>query len=373
MSSSRRRKPDRQLVGAIPTVAPPADTIPPAIRHLLRTGLLRQQDLLSDSVSINDLSRRNENAEVAIGDGGYFVKHAIDHGRRLTLKQEARNLSLIESFGSPVLQRSVPRLISRDDETGWIVVERISGTGSLRTAIQGSTRMPTGAMRVAGRALAALHASPIPANELWDGPPELAPYSRPGLAAYMTFSRAARAFVAAVQSSDVLRSELPATEAMWTSSRPIHADLRWENIIVSRRGGKNPAAAWLVDWEFMRFGDPLWDIGCVYADALWTWINSFPTNDAAPPGHDEAGVPMSRLRRGFDAFWAAYWGHHGHDAPEDALAGTVRFAAVRLLERFFDSNATRNELDRHSVLAIQLAENLLRTPGLGADLFWGAA
>lgn len=371
MPSSRRRQQARQRVSAIPTVAPPADAIPQAVRHLLRTGLLRQQDLLSDPVLVTDLSRRNTNAEIAVSDGGYFVKHAIDHGRRLTLKQEARNLSLIESFGSPVLRRSVPRLVSRDDEAGWIVVERISGTRSLRTAIQGSARIPTSTMRVAGRALAALHASPIPAHELWDGPPALASYSRPGLAAYMTLSRGARAFVAAVQSSDVLRSELPATEARWTSNRPIHADLRWENIILSRRGGKNPGAAWLVDWEFMRLGDPLWDLGCVYADALWTWINSLPTNDATPPGRDDAGVPMSRLRGAFDAFWASYWGHHGHEAPPDVLAGTVRFAAVRLLERFFDSNTTRNELGRHSVLAIQLAENLLRNPAMGADLFWG--
>jgi aminoglycoside phosphotransferase (APT) family kinase protein len=360
-------------VSAIPTAAPPADAIPQAVRHLLRTGQLRPQDLLSDPVLITDLSRRNENAEIAIREGGYFVKHAIDQGRRLTLKHEARNLSLIESFGSPVLRRSVPRLVSRDDETGWVVVERISGTRSLRTAIQGSARMPATAMRVAGRTLAALHASPIPAHELWDGPPALASCGGPGLAAYMTFSRGARAFVAAVQSSDVLRSELPATRARWTSNRPIHGDLRWDNIILSRRGGKNAAAAWLVDWEFMRLGDPLWDLGCVYADVLWTWINGFPTNDATPPGRDDAGVPMSRLRGAFDPFWASYWGHRGHKAPPYALAGTVRFAAVRLLERFFDSNDTRNELDRHSVLAIQLAENLLSKPALGADLFWGTA
>jgi len=104
----------------------------------------------------------------------------------------------------------------------------------------------------------------------------------------------------------------------------IHADVRWENIVLAGDGG----VAVLIDWEDAGRGAPAWDVGCLLAAYDGYLARAVAQSD---------GAPTTALRRVVAAHGAAAWEAYRAAAPAlCAAAGFTRAvlaaSAIRLAE-----------------------------------------
>ncbi len=171
--------------------------------------------------------------------------------------------------------------------------------------------LPAGVPVAIARQLAALHA-----HARGDGPPAL----RVPPAAWRTdfadplLRRCARRAVCA---------HAPGWSAQAVTAL-VHADVRWENIVLAGDGG----AAVLIDWEDAGRGAPAWDVGCLLAA-----YDGYLARAEVQAG----GAPAAALRRIVAAHCAAAWQAYRADAPAiSAAAGFARAvlaaSAIRLAE-----------------------------------------
>lgn len=152
----------------------------------------------------------------------------------------------------------------------------------------------------------------------------------------------------------------------------IHADLRWENILVEEPVGAMRVR--LVDWEFAGVGDASWDVGSFIASCLEVWLGSIPVVPTLPPDRlmRYASWPVVAMGDAVRAFWTAYAGRRGlhADAAHDLLLRSIKLAAARLVHLAFDATADVEDVACGPVLHLQVALNMLRSPdGARRDLF----
>ena len=142
-----------------------------------------------------------------------------------------------------------------------------------------------------------------------------------------------------------------------------------------RSAGPKIGSLRLIDYESAGLGDPAWDLGCVIASYLHSWLWSMPDPGTATAEGLVARAALSEqdLREAAGAFWHAYLRRRAYGAGEAAalLGAAVRYAVARLLWIAFEAGAAWGEPSPRTMLALQLAHNLARRPMEGAGRLLG--
>jgi aminoglycoside phosphotransferase (APT) family kinase protein len=152
----------------------------------------------------------------------------------------------------------------------------------------------------------------------------------------------------------------------------IHGDLRLDNCCTSA-GTKQ---IHIVDWELTGFGDPLWDVGTVFAELASAWIMSAPIPTGCEPadGITHARIPVDSLRFAGREFWHAYLSTSDLKGDRtQALRDAIRYAAARLLQLTYEHLQGCADLTLHGIGHAQLSENLIQRPIDGAAQILGIA
>ena len=291
-----------------------------------------------------------------------FVKRALPSATSAFDDPVAHEVAVLARLRD--LAVPAPRLLLTlgNPDSPVLVTDDVSGSGSLEDCRQESGGTNTAWAAAAGRALAAVHAAPVP-----DGLPATDPASR--LARAWTVvtprdvTRYAGGYAEALRQlrRDGLVPLVERTAAEWTPTTLVHGDVKSDNVLCGA-DPDGPAPLTLVDWETGGLGDPRWDVGCLIGDSLYTWLSGIDL-DAGPDLDDwiaAADPPFSAVQADIGAMARAYASLRPVSAADRRL--WVRFAAFFLLQRLCSAAVHTQVLPTRSLAFLQVAAQLLRRP-----------
>jgi aminoglycoside phosphotransferase (APT) family kinase protein len=346
-----------------------------SVAYLLRRGLLSESQLVGCDLVLVDASRRNRNFKIVSHTGpSYVIKQAASADGMLTLRREAAAYRLFTSRDEArQFAPYLPKFFGHDEEHHLLVLELVPDARDVREEQTQRGRFSTGLATAMGNALACLHRIPpdLMANgdglgSLEDVLPWALSLHRPTVSLFRETSSANIQLIKIVQKFAIFCDLIDRIRNDWRPTTPVHADLKWDNWIVSRaRRGRAPMVH-LVDWELAGIGDPCWDVGSAFHDYLSCWLFSIPITGATPPERfpELARHPLAQMQPAIRAFWQSYRQAALRDAQEayEFLLRSVKYAAVRLIQTSMEQMQPSVQLTGNVVCVMQVAFNILQRP-----------
>jgi Ser/Thr protein kinase RdoA (MazF antagonist) len=354
-------------------------TVDNAIAFLLEHHLIDREWIIGGALMVQSAARRHRNLRVEGPDGaGHLIKQAdgLAHGDHQTLGNEAAFLEYCHNEPSLAeVAQMVPRVVYRDRERSLHAQELIAGASSLFTLHHTSTpeRLPIGPSRTLGQCLGTIHrlfgtrqpgADPRLAWLSRDPPTALRPNrATPAGLATLTPGIAA---VLRILEDEALGDRVAALGPEWCPETVIHGDLKFDNVLVRSHPGPQDEDAlelFLVDWEFVQFGDPAWDLAGTLHDYLMLWTSSMPIgpNLRSEEMIDQAQYPLPTLHEAMRAFWEAYQTARGlgPESSDVLIRRAVAFTAARLVQAAFERSLFEETLPAQAVILLQVSANVL--------------
>lgn len=348
------------------------------MRHLLEyleeRDLLDRESLVDGDVVVARDSSRNEVFGIQRGrSASYFVKRIQEWQpeARATLRREASCYRLIQDESALASLRGLlPRFHLYDPVRHVLVLEHLPDAENVMLYHQRLGEFPAEIGAAVGTALGRHHAGRVKPEDL-DIEPDLFPRQTPWILSFHEqhdtpygISDGNRRLLAMLRSDAGLTTAIEALRDTWRPSTLIHADLKWENLVVFPR--EAPPAELelrLIDWELSDIGDPLWDTGAALQSYLAHWVFSIPGNADAPIETlaEQAEIPLDRMIPSIQAFWHAYAGTAGLDDEAATLERSVRYAAARMLQTAFERLVMAPAMTPNVVLLVQMSANLLQS------------
>jgi len=341
--------------------------------YLLERGLVGAESFVAGDLVVADVSRRNRNfTAVCEHAASFLLKQGVAEDGRSTVAHEAlvyRHLQSVEAR----LARYLPRYVGYDADQLILIVELFRDARDLREYHNRQGRFPSAVAAALGTALALLHSADHAeggAGGVTDGlatnPPWVLSLHRPQLATLQHLSIATLKAVKIIQRFPEYPELLEGIRAGWMTETLVHGDLRWDNCLVVGRPRARKVDLRIIDWELSGIGDACWDVGCVFSEYLAYWVSSIPVTGPTPPEGFVALArhPLESMHPAITAFWNAYAKTMGlrETASAERLLRSVRFAAVRLLQKVYESHYHSTQLTGNAVCLLQLGLNILRRP-----------
>lgn len=348
------------------------------VPYLIDRSVLTAAEILNDDFTILDAGRRNRNFKISRRDGsGIFVKQIPVMAVETTqsLQREATLYALAENNpAADGLRALMPRLRHYDAGRHLVAVDLVPNSQSL-TFYQMQVAGVSGAMEdiatQLGSLLAICHGqSPDILTEsrekgIFPGVlPWILNFAESGEKIIPTMSGGARAILAAVRQEPGLAQNISRLRDEWGRSCLIHGDLKWENFLVSPKGGADGGAqVELIDWELADLGDAAWDAACVLASFIQPIIVGRFSLQGQPLG--AASIDdVTRAQACCRAFWKSYTGSFSLTPEQQTLAmeRCARFAAVRFVLTAYEIAQSIEEMPPSAQLAIRTATDILNDP-----------
>jgi aminoglycoside phosphotransferase (APT) family kinase protein len=150
----------------------------------------------------------------------------------------------------------------------------------------------------------------------------------------------------------------------WQYHCLIHGDVKWDNcMLINTESGLK---AKIIDWELANWGDPAWDVGCIFAAFLAGWIQALPPSATRVPGQFDAFSErcLAEMQPSVHAFWNAYCA--ARNLPEAAcrsyLVQCLRYGAARLVQTAYEHLQFSSAVDANTYLLLQGSCNMLTRP-----------
>jgi Ser/Thr protein kinase RdoA (MazF antagonist) len=350
-----------------------------AIPFLLEHRLIDRDWIIGGDLVIQCAARRNRNLRIEGPDGvGHLIKQAdgLAYQDRLTLQNEASFLEFCHSKPAAVeVAPMVPRAVYRNDGLALYAQELVGGASTLYALhrAQEADRLPNGPSRALGETLGKFHR--VFSNpELRHAPrlswlshdlPSALRHQRPSPAGLATLTTCSAAILRILEEAG-LGDLVASLGSEWRPETVIHGDLKFDNVLVRpgrERGDQETLGLFLVDWEFVQFGDPAWDLAGALHDYLLLWTSSMPLAPDKPPEEmiNEARYPLANLHEAIRAFWEGYQTVRelGPEGSDLLIRRAVGFGAARLVQAAFERSAFEDTLPAQAVILLQLSANLL--------------
>ena len=153
----------------------------------------------------------------------------------------------------------------------------------------------------------------------------------------------------------------------WSFQCIIHNDIKFENFLVPVSKSKTQKSRIkLIDWELFGLGDPSWDIGCVFSSYLTFWIYSLPLvkNISIDSIIHLSKNYLDEIKISLNAFWKSYFKFSSltKNQTNQLLLKSIKYSAVRIIQRVYESLFNKIELTSHSIFLLQLSLNIFNKP-----------
>jgi Phosphotransferase enzyme family len=358
---------------------------------LLDRRLIDASWIIDGPMTIRSLSRRNRNLVIVGPDAtGFLIKQPYDpsEGGLETLPREASfHVFCREEPAAAPMGRVLPRLLESDLEEAIVVFELIPGVATLLSQFEDpSCRAILAEVSCAfGRALGTFHRV-VRAIDLDDprlswlprGIPAAMELHRPRAGRRGALSGACCEILRDLRKIGIVGDFLDHVRALWRPETVIHADIKFDNVLVRPAlpsPGSGAIEVWIADWELVQAGDPAWDLAGALQDLLVTWVRSMPLKERLDDDEmmARADLPLETMRGAARALWSGYRDEAGLGPAEGDgfLLRAVKFSAARLLYTAFEWLWYEDRVTPVVAMLRELAESLLTEPERGQVLLYG--
>jgi aminoglycoside phosphotransferase (APT) family kinase protein len=341
------------------------------VGYLLERGLLAPAGVVDGAVIVRDVSSRNRNFQVECGDGtAYLLKQGQGADGAVTVAHEAEVYEDLR-IKVPRFTAHLPRYYGYDRDRGVLTLGLIAGGEDLRAYHVRTGEFPAALGRQLGCVLARLHRDTQTASA--DAPPPwVLSVHRPGVAVFRDTSAAGLEVIKTIQGTADFGELLDELRGEWRAETFTHQDVKWDNCLTDP--GRDGELR-LVDWEVAAPGDPAWDIGSALSQYLSFWLFSIPHTGSEPPARFPALAcyPLATMTVAIRACWDGYVDELRITAGEadERLYRAVGYAGARLVQTAFEVSQSLQQLTSGVVLHLQLAFNVMRSPGSAATQLLG--
>ncbi len=340
------------------------------IEYLVKNGLINRSEI--QSVKISDMSRRNNNKKMMRkNEVSYFIKqpyHRYADGEKSFLN-EILFYSLVKNNEKYYFCRSIsPALIHHEIKNHILIIEFINKKNYINHKIyqKSFSGLRELTNRSLGKSLALLHHSDYSSveNELYmpRNLPILIKIVQPTTDSIPYLSPANFKLLKIIHQDTNLFNIVESFKQTWKCHTLIHGDMRLDNIITFSRENKYETI--FIDWEYATYGDPAWDVGCVFQEYLIQWIQILDTghNYSLDQTIENSNDVLNQVLINIRQFWKSYKNSSMIKDPLDFLKKCIFYCSARLIQTSYEIQEYSIELMNSSVLMLQLASNLVRQP-----------
>jgi serine/threonine protein kinase len=162
------------------------------------------------------------------------------------------------------------------------------------------------------------------------------------------------------------QTALASIKSGWTYTALIHGDIKWENIMLCRKGDDAPPEIKIIDWEIADIGDECWDVGAILQAYFTFWIFSLPLHNGIGLADASKSSPFETqgIKPALAAFWSSYAKSRNldDDASRQMLVRCMSCAAARMIQTAYESIQATPQISTHALCKLQMSMNILRDP-----------
>lgn len=152
-----------------------------------------------------------------------------------------------------------------------------------------------------------------------------------------------------------------------------HNDLGLRNILLNHRWDLPPLERQesapivrIIDWEFLSWGDPAYDLGTVLSEYLKIWLRSLVVSRAIniQTALRLATTPLEKLQPSMMALMKSYVGHFPEilEHHPNFLSRVMQFTGLVMIKRIQGKLEQLDPFDNRSICSLQIAKALLCNP-----------
>jgi len=323
------------------------------LHYLVDKQFAEIESVVSGTFVVRPLTRRNLNFRVTCGTREYLVKQAKswDCESRKTVEAEAAFYRHEEA--GKRLAHLVPQCHSYDPPNSILIFEYLAGYTDLNAA---PDRFAPEVARLCGETMGTFHremessalATKFPGNVPW----------------FLSFlerardmpapSAGRREVVRAVQKYPEFGRALDELRGDWRDDTLTHGDWRLENCLIAPQRDRLR----MVDWEFVSWGDSIWDVSALLQSYLNFWV------------YWPAEHPIEALRPALRSFLNAYAQARARD-PSELAARAIRFVGAHMLRTAFDALEQAEEMTGEALSLLQASLNIVTRPDWAVEQWIG--
>jgi thiamine kinase-like enzyme len=158
----------------------------------------------------------------------------------------------------------------------------------------------------------------------------------------------------------------------------VHNDLKINNILLDLNWQQSGSKIIrLIDWENANWGDPAFDLGCIFGSYLEIWLNGLSISNALSINESLqlATTPLELLQPSLSALKNSYLESFPAiiDARPDYLDRAIQFAGLSLIQRVEINVDEQRVFGNRGIVILQVAKQLICTPQLAMNTLFGKA
>jgi thiamine kinase-like enzyme len=344
------------------------------VTYLIEKKLLDSRSVVEGDLQVIDSSYKNRCVKVLRRNNvSYLIKQPTIRNVTLnSVQNEARLYKIVKNNPKFVEARELmPALVEFINRDCILITEYLRDAKSLREFLRTSPKEFNKIILAEelGKILARYHTSfskinvsERDLNFLPKGIPYIFSIMYPDSSILTDLSYGCLQLIKIVQKDRKFCSMILDLSKEWRFDALVHGDIRWDNFVISYSSNLSFKIK-LVDWEFADFGDPAWDIACIFQEFISDWLFSLPNN--ASESQDDmvthSKPQIMDMKSNIRTFWYSYarTAKLSECDSKSLLTRSTKYCAVRLLQRSIESLQYSPEVSNYSIYFYQVSSNIL--------------
>jgi len=359
-------------------------TAPSLACWLFQRGLLDPLSITDGQFAVQEVQRHNRGFRVFRPDAApLYVKQlrVFDQPNVACLQREA-------AFGRAVsnccktqwLTSRIPEFLDYDSRHHAVTVRLLPDASDLHEYLERHIALPDSMMHQLGSCIARFSTpechdilSVVAADHVPGEAPWILSFHRDQGAGFLNAGNLA--FLKTLQGDQLLTSSLDELRDGWQAGALMHGDLKWNNVLL-RMGAGEVADWYIIDWEMMDRGDPLWDLATM-VQCWWSyWILSTPLpllTDLATLCIQRRGA-YDEIRNSLEALWSGYSEtlQLSDRELDECRSRLVKLAAARLLQSVSEYLNLEGVAVEYIEVMIAMSRQVFAEPESMSEFFPGA-
>lgn len=359
-------------------------TAPSIPSWLIHRGLLTPASIVDADFAVEELNFHNRGFRVyRPADKPLYVKQLreVTRSNVLCLEREAAFGTALSNLASAQwLSSRVPKILDYDVRHHAITVQLIPSTRNLLDRMEEEVSIPNSVAEGIGAFIGSFNSPEC--DRLMSAVSE---QHYPGIPPWIlsfhfdqgdgSLSPANQQLLNLLQQDEVITSGLNQLRVDWHAESLMHGDLKWNNVLI--REGDNLPDWYVIDWEMLDQGDPLWDLATMVQCWWHYWILSTPPEQLTDLDNLLAvrRPAFEETRPSLNSLWSGFQKATGMSDADLADTRRIvdRFAAARILQTVYELLHTHEMITPSAQLMIDLSRRVFEGPGPLIEFLTGAA